>query len=58
MQITFNMFNFVQLCCHCVKSHLPKILMGLCFQEIQLDRGSLCCCTYKLSFVIKRTDYT
>ena len=37
MQITFNMFNFVQLCCHCVKSHLPKILIGLFFQEIQLE---------------------
>ena len=24
MQITFNMFNFVQLCCHCVKSHLAN----------------------------------
>ena len=24
MQITFNMFNFLQLCCHCVKSHLAN----------------------------------
>ena len=53
MQITFNMFNFVQLCCHCVKSHLANfdrtLLPGDSAGRLVLLHGTHC---------LTRVDYT